>query len=94
MVLAVQFVFGLEQRKTWQVLIFAEEFTKLVEDKTVRQEILSILGTMLFEWFLNLTKHEPETILERLRHGRRLDAVENGGNVRCVFVVLVETQFL
>ena len=94
LVLAVQFVFGFQKWKTRQVFIFANEFTEFIQHKTIRQEIFTILRTMFLEWFLNLDKHESQSIFERLGHCRRPDPIEDRGDVRCVLVVLVESEFL
>ena len=61
-VVPIQLVFGLEQRKTRQVLIFAEEFTKLVQYVRVTQKVFTIFWTMFLKWLLNLTKHESKSV--------------------------------
>lgn len=65
-ILLVELLLGLQEREARKEVILTKQFTELVEDVRVTEEVLARLGTVDVKRFLYVTKHHPKSILESL----------------------------
>ena len=70
LILNIQLVSVLEQRKTRQMFVHFQQLTKLIENIAITQEVSATLGNMLLECRLDFTKHMSQLFLILSAHKR------------------------
>ncbi len=68
LILDIEFVAILEQRKGRQILIQIQQFTKFVQDIRIRQEVAAIFGTVFLERRLYFLEHVSQLLLNFATH--------------------------